>query len=288
MRVQFRASHLTPYENWSWFRVLNRTVKQVSEEFYEIKMDLVPIPGAAAPPSCAVQVAGMTTLFDGGTMGAYETGNLLSTPVTVPAPASSPAVVIAANVFNSSWDDGGKDFDIADSSWLTLHRYFALSDTAATATSSLIAYQSVSGAPASLYYSWARITPGYAYLHFRGIGIALNTHSTAPVHTGQVMSGSSVTLGGTPNAGNILVLVAVVETTGGGTWSGPPSGWTLVDRVNLDDYARPLEPDGVTTHVSKVEISISVRCVQQGDSATYTLLDHSFSHWFFLSEWAIT
>ena len=292
MRVQFRASHLPGYEAFSWFRALNRTVKQVSEEFYEIKMDLVPIAAAAAPPSCAVQVAGMTTLFDGGTMGAYGppgTGDHLSTPVTVPAPSSSPAVVIAFNVFNSTWDDGGKDFDVTDASWLTLQRYFALTDTAATATSTLIAYQSVSGAPASLSYSWARITAGFAYLHFRGLGIALNTHATAPVHTGQTnVSGATVTLNGTPTVGDILVLCAVTETSGGGQWSGPPAGWTVIDRVNLNDYPRPLEPDGVTTHLSKVEVCIAVRCVQQGDTATYTLTDHSFSHWFFLSEWAIT
>ena len=44
MRVQFRASHLPGYDTFSWCRVLNRTVKQVSEEFYQINMDLVPTP----------------------------------------------------------------------------------------------------------------------------------------------------------------------------------------------------------------------------------------------------
>jgi len=40
MRVQFKASHLPGYTDFVWARVLNRSVQQVSEEFYDVKMEL--------------------------------------------------------------------------------------------------------------------------------------------------------------------------------------------------------------------------------------------------------
>jgi hypothetical protein len=40
MRVQFKAVHLPGYEDFVWVRALNRSVVQVSEEFYTIKLEL--------------------------------------------------------------------------------------------------------------------------------------------------------------------------------------------------------------------------------------------------------
>jgi len=42
MRVQLRASHLPGYESFSWGRVLNRSVQQVSEELYDVKLEISP------------------------------------------------------------------------------------------------------------------------------------------------------------------------------------------------------------------------------------------------------
>lgn len=42
MRVQFKASHLPGYEDYVWGRLLNRSVSQVSEQYYEVKLELSP------------------------------------------------------------------------------------------------------------------------------------------------------------------------------------------------------------------------------------------------------
>ena len=40
MRVQFKATHLPGYESYVFLRALNRSVRQASEEFYEVKLEL--------------------------------------------------------------------------------------------------------------------------------------------------------------------------------------------------------------------------------------------------------
>jgi|GEM_PF-4808145 len=71
MRVQFKAAHLPGYESYVWARVLNRSVQQVSEEFYDVKMELAPA------------IAGTAGLCAGGTYaltaaGTYPPNNSLT------------------------------------------------------------------------------------------------------------------------------------------------------------------------------------------------------------------
>ena len=40
MRVQFKATHLPGYTDYTYLRLLNRSVRQLSEEFYEVKCEL--------------------------------------------------------------------------------------------------------------------------------------------------------------------------------------------------------------------------------------------------------
>lgn len=40
MRVQFRASHLPPYSEFTWLRAINRTVRHLSEDFYAVTVEL--------------------------------------------------------------------------------------------------------------------------------------------------------------------------------------------------------------------------------------------------------
>jgi hypothetical protein len=40
MRVQFKATHLPGYEVYRWLRALNRSVRHLSEDFYELKLEL--------------------------------------------------------------------------------------------------------------------------------------------------------------------------------------------------------------------------------------------------------
>jgi hypothetical protein len=49
MRVQFKATHLPGYDSYTYLRLLNRSVRQLSEEFYEVKCELSSA-GAAGEP----------------------------------------------------------------------------------------------------------------------------------------------------------------------------------------------------------------------------------------------
>lgn len=74
MRVQFKATHLPGYEGYSWARVLNRSVLQVSEEFYEVKCEMSVEP-AAPCLDCESEptlVQYRATTGDGGTGSAIE------------------------------------------------------------------------------------------------------------------------------------------------------------------------------------------------------------------------
>lgn len=65
MRVQFRATHLPGYEGFVWARALNRSVFQVSEEFYEVKLEL-----SVAPAVCSIA---FVQEADGGPEGGVST-----------------------------------------------------------------------------------------------------------------------------------------------------------------------------------------------------------------------
>ena len=49
MRVQLKATHLPDYESGVMMRVLNRSVLQVSEEFYEVRMEMASAPTPVEP-----------------------------------------------------------------------------------------------------------------------------------------------------------------------------------------------------------------------------------------------
>lgn len=76
MRVQLKATHLPGYEGYSWARVLNRSVSQISEEFYEVKCEMSVEPAVTVGcPDCTAAptlVQYRATTRDGGTGASWE------------------------------------------------------------------------------------------------------------------------------------------------------------------------------------------------------------------------
>ena len=70
MRVQFKATHLPGYEGYTWARLLNRSVSQISEDHYEVKCEMsVEPPVTVGCPDCEAEptlVQYRATTTDGG------------------------------------------------------------------------------------------------------------------------------------------------------------------------------------------------------------------------------
>lgn len=52
MRVQFKATHMPGLEDFTWLRALNRTVREVSEDYYAVTLELVNPAPATAETAC--------------------------------------------------------------------------------------------------------------------------------------------------------------------------------------------------------------------------------------------
>lgn len=213
------------------------------------------------------------TSWDSGSFG--NPGEHNAPPLTVsPTPGGSDAKVIIAGIMSQNGSGAfGHTTSIGGG-----YTSMGVRTTGAVGVDTMVgaAYKAVAagGSGGNLTMSWAANAGTEVW---RALAIALATSATAPVQTGeQCETGSSVTLGVPPTVGNILVAVRCA-VTGGFTAPNPPSGWTLVDSVVITSSA----PGGLT-------LDIIVRCVLEGEDAVIDLGDASFTHWQFLSEWAIT
>jgi len=87
-------------------------------------------------------------------------------------------------------------------------------------------------------------------------------------------SGDTTTLPGAPTVGNLLIAIRVVETS---PFSSGPVGFTQLATGTITTGA-----PGFRT------VDIWGKCVAEGDTAAINTWDTSFTHWAFVSEWAIT
>ncbi len=103
------------------------------------------------------------------------------------------------------------------------------------------------------------------------------TSQTAPVQSAHQFSvGASVTFDAAPTPGNIIISYQFAEDNGGGS---PPTGFTLIYEALRG---------GGDLGLNGISMRISYRCVEEGDTDTYTFDGGSFTHHTFMSEWALT
>jgi hypothetical protein len=263
-RIQARFAHLPGYEDWTWMRILNRTAKLVTPRVWAITYTLSP--GELAIPSgtCTTVLATAET-YDSGQQGSA------SPPVSVAPsnPSDYPAVVIGALVVANDGTavgglvsiTGGTPFTIIDMHDPTTNYEHTIAVTA---------YEAVAaGSPGLLSISWTGSAEAY-----RGLAIALQTAATAPVQHAMSSSGDTTTLPGAPTVGNLLIAIRVVETS---PFSSGPVGFTQLATGTITTGA-----PGFRT------VDIWGKCVAEGDTAAINTWDTSFTHWAFVSEWAIT
>ncbi len=277
-RIQARFSHLPGYEDWTWMRILNRTVTFETPEVYRIQYTLSPGSPSNPAGSCTSIIAAMQT-YDTGAQ--YDLSSFFS-PLTISPddPVEFPSVCIGfigmanqASAFGQT-PTGMTGFTIIDDS----RTGCGTSGGFATLTSA--GYKVVtSGSPGAMSVNWTSAGGGNA-IGYRGLAIYLPTSATSPVQeAAQCDSGDTTTLGAPPTVGNILILCRFFEVSGAGP-PDPPTGYNKI--VNQVGFRGGLGPSDT------MFMDICARCVQEGDTAAQFTGDSSFSHWSFLSEWALT
>jgi hypothetical protein len=263
-RIQARFSHLPGYEDWTWMRILNRTAKLVTPRVWAITYTLSPNSLVNPSGTCTTVLATAET-YDSGQQGSAFP------PVSVAPsnPSDYPAVVIGALVVANDGTavgglvsiTGGTPFTIIDMHDPTTNYEHTIAVTA---------YEAVAaGSPGLLSISWTGSAEAY-----RGLAIALQTAATAPVQHAMSSSGGTTTLPGAPTVGNLLIAIRVVETS---PFSSGPVGFTQLATGTITTGA-----PGFRT------VDIWGKCVAEGDTAAINTWDTSFTHWAFVSEWAIT
>jgi hypothetical protein len=116
---------------------------------------------------------------------------------------------------------------------------------------------------------------GTAAKSHRGIAVAIETASAAPVQVAtQYGTGGFVTFGAPVTPGNLLIVAAYCENDPNPTF---PIEWTYV-------YGPVLILQGVNTG----SITFGMRCAVEADSTVITVGNPGKSHWQSVAEWAIT
>ncbi len=269
-RIQCRFSHLPGYEDWTWMRILNRTVTLVTPLVYRITYTLSP--GSIATPSgsCSTALAGVETWDSGAQVNVFVgppinyTPTLTDVVVTLFAGGNS-TTGMGGDPFGPSDHDIGGDFiETGDSRTGWTDDYPSLA----------LAGYSIGGGEATV--DWDPNAGGAQ--SWRAIAMSFVTAATSPVQSAQNVTGggNTVTMSSPPTEGNLLILCMFGETGGGMSPPDPPTGWT---QVVAGAFAYGLNNGWV---------EIAARCALAGESATVAVGDSSFSHWQFVSEWAIT
>lgn len=279
MRLQGKWPWLPGYESLTYLRVLRRTVSQsIPDQLrYTLALELSP-QGALAPlETCSAQIGSLQTDDSGAqfSLSAFFPPVLWS---SIDDPAVYPAVVIGFMGFaNQAAAFGSSGSDVSGFTKLADSRTGACSSVGSYSTLASVGYKALSsGSPGAMGVTWNSSNP----IGWRGIAAYLRTSATAPVQSGsQCGTGGTVTLGSAPTPGNILICCRFFEVSGAGPPNPPPGFTTIVPQVSF----RGNVPD-----VQTMFMDIIARCVVAGDSAVVDTGNASFSHWSFLSEWAIT
>jgi hypothetical protein len=269
-RIQARFTHLPGYEDWTWMRILNRTVTFLTPLVYRITYTLSP--GSIATPagSCTSIVSSMVT-YDSGELGSIGGSNGPPLSVTPTAPVSNPAVFIGG-IFGQN---GTTEMAHTGTPTVTGFTELLASPSGATATVVGAGYKATTGSsPGGLTLNFTLGAGANGAEVYRALAIELPTAATSPVQSAnQIGSGGSITLGAPPTPGNVLVLVRFVETS---PFAAVPAGYSQLVAGSLH-----------SSSPGNAWIDICVRCVQEGDTALQALVDTSFTHYQSLSEWAL-
>lgn len=270
--VECKFTHLDGYTDWTWMRVVQRTVSEVAtDDFYTIKVEMTAEPAAPAA-SCstslsAIELSDSGPDTDGGGVTSY-------TPAT---PATFPCVVIAVwggiTTYTFLTNSGAANTGAIASPYTLLSEYTGNDEH----TAMVVGYNAIeSGSPGSFVPSWS----GSGASSVGGqetLAVAVLTDATSPVQTGaQEGAGGSITLGAPPTAGNMLVMCQIVANSSGNPQTPPVDGWTRIAARQLNDGG-----------VSDLQIVVDVRCVDEGESATVEILEPAFFHATSLSEWSV-
>ena len=267
-RIEARFSHLPGYEEWTWMRILNRTITLVTPRVYRITYTLSPNSLVNPSGTCTTVLAG-AEVYDSGQIGGPGGSNPSPNAVAPSSPSTYPAVVIGALVSANDGTavgglvsiTGGTPFTIIDMHDPTTNYEHTIAVTA---------YEAVAvGSPGLFSISYSGSAEAY-----RGLAIAIQTAATAPVQHAMSSVGGITTLPGAPTVGNLLIAIRVVETS---PFSQGPIGFTQLATGTITTGA-----PGFRT------VDIWGKCVAEGDTAVISTWDTSFSHWAFVSEWAIT
>lgn len=264
-----KFTHLPGWENGRDCRIVRRTLIDQAEGLYAMELELLPIGPAISASSCTTAVVGLE-MYDSGTQSGGP-----PCAVSPSTPSTYPALVLT---FMSMAQDGtcigppivGPSLTV--SGFDEVQKY---QGAPAACEHSLLMVASkalTSGSPGSMSCTFT----GNGAEAYRAIGITIPTSETEPVQVAQQDGGgSTITLPSPPTPGNLLVMFRMVETN---NWTSTPgTGWTQIGTQVATKV-------GISEHI----IDMWVRCVQSGDPDTYGNGDASFSHWSFLSEWALT
>jgi hypothetical protein len=259
-RIQARFSHLPGYEDWTWMRILNRTVTWISPVVY--KIDYTLSPGSLSNPSgsCATAL-GSAGAFVAARNGPYSWdwsyGGMDQAVTLTPA---DPSVIIAIA--------GYIEHSFAPGPFVSLDSPYTLFGPT-TENLHAAGYQpnTTSGGTFGANFTGGDID--WQAL----VAISIPTTSMTPVQVGsQLGIGGTITMGAAPTDGNILVMTSCLL----GSTPSAPSGWTLV----AADSSLPVF-DGV----HGIGLIICVRCAGPGESASIQVPDDARSHWSYVSEW---
>ncbi len=270
-KVQARFSHLPGYEDWTWMRILNRTVTFETPEVYRIQYTLSPDAPAAPPLVCGV-VAADITILDGGLEGPAP-GPFIATPAT---PATDPSMIMGCWMISE-----GTGFLLGspvaiDSPWTLMDAY----DTTSVHSFVGVGYLPFAGGtPAGLSIGDSGTGGSGGPPNSDILTFDFATAETSPVQFAHQFSvGALVTFGATPTPGNIIISYEYTEdATAAGTVG---TGFTLLYGV-----AR----SGGNLGLNGVSMTVSYRCVEVGDDDTYDIgYLGSFTHHTIMSEWALT
>ncbi len=273
-RIQARFSHLPGYEDWTWMRILNRTVTFETPEVYRIQYTLSP--GSIATPAgtCTTIAASMQT-WDSGQQGNINPA-VTGPPVDVApdSPSVYPSAVVGGFFTHRGDDTLGTDPVVTGLTVQTGGLNPNYAGTPRVVTMGYAGYDALaSGSPGTWELDWTIGNGGTE--RWRAMAVYIPTAATSPVQTGvQYGTGSTIVLGAPPSPGNILVLIRMVETS---AFSADPAGFTPQVAGSF-----------VTSSPGQFYIDILTHCVQEGDSATINLINTSFTHWQYIQEWAIT
>jgi len=266
-RIECRFSHLPGYEDWTWMRILNRTVKLITPRVYSITYTLSP-PGPAIPAvACATAGAAMSVLDSG--LGTPSLGPFAQTPAT---PGATPSLILGVYMVSEGTGFLFEPTDTTlDAPWTQLDHYWAHNAVHSFAGIGYLPW--TTGAPAVFQVSSIDGSGGHP--NWELMTFDLQTVATSPVqHATQISTGGTVTFGATPTPGNIIISYAFVEDAG-----AVASGFTQVANVFRT---------GSNLGLNGISMIVSYRCVQPGDTGVYGIgYIGSFTHHTFMSEWAL-